>query len=454
MKWLPLCVLFVPVLAASPASAVSPDKLDLVLLVDTSRSMQGVSKESLLELVDRFRSSQRLAVVTFGEKPEIVYQLSSATTDADRVKLAKVMGDLVFEHEFKDFPGGLATALDLLSAEGDKDATRVVILLSGGHLVPAHDYSTHDDVLVYLRQEVLYDYFLAKIPIIAVAYGADADLSVMREIGDSTRGRCLVAPDTTSLDDVLAVLLDGIQPPPTSKDESLVASPEKEAVPVKIRDEAPQDEDGLFVLMWILSVFVGLLVIVNVVVLVLQSVGAIRLRAVLGQKAVEKARPDEDEHPEFTSLRKKAARIAALVGDARARLDGFDMDLEDLGAQNWEREQTLRKQYQGLTESLFLLIDHMDLEAREGSRALDLDFFAQRTRKLLSAEGILEIPVREGDVFDGMYHKHAGDRKHQTPPGTVLEVVRKGYYLPRRKEGQDDSILRHAEVIVSKGERS
>lgn len=453
-KWVmavAVCALLVP--AASLASDdPGSQELDVILLLDTSESMSGMSTGSILDFADRFRPSQRLGVITFGEKPQIVHPLGSAVADEDRAELKKAVGKLQFQQSFKDVPGGLELALTHLTTQGRKDARKVVILLSSGLLTPAHDYSTHDEVLQYLREHSLYDYYLEEIPIYAVAFGDQADIPMMREMGSSTRGKYLVAPDAEALDDVLSVLLEGIQPPRTSRDEELDGpTTGRTAAPAGRADRSAADDSPPSELTWILAVLVGLLVIFNLTALVLLAFNTIRMRSMLERQAEPQEAESQDEAPEFTSLRKKASTIASLLEEARGGLDGFNVDLEDFGAESWEREKSLRRKYGSIVDSLFLLMDHIQVEEDAGRTSVDLDWVRERMGKLMEQEGIREIPVREGDEFDGMYHKHAGDRPHKTPPQTILEVSRRGYYVPQGPDDEDDVILRHAEVVVSRG---
>jgi molecular chaperone GrpE (heat shock protein) len=441
--------------AASQAEDGPPDGLDVVLLLDTSESMQGIGTESILDFADSFRPSQRLGVVTFGEQPEVVHPLSSAVADAERGRLKKAVGRLRFVHEFKDFPGGLELALRHLATEGRADAHRVVILLSSGELVPDHGYRSHEDVLAVLRDHVLYEYYLEEIPVYAVAFGRGADLPVMREIGASTRGKTLVAPDATSLDDLLSVMLHGIQPPRTHKDVQLAlqARPEQGPSPPRRPAASPPPAPPVE-LTWILAVFVALLLVINALVLVLLAVNAGRMKAALRRDETDAAACEEElVAPQFTSLRKKVSDVGSLLEEARAGIEGFQVDLEDFGAESWEREKDLEKRFDDLTDGVFLLLDHLEVERRNGAATIEIEWTEKRARELLSQEGIREIPVREGDEYDGMYHKRVGDRSHKTPAGTILEVARRGYYIPRHGDGEDDVILRHAEVVVSSGDK-
>jgi hypothetical protein len=297
--------------------AGSQENLDVILLVDTSESMSGVSTEVILEFADRFRPSQRLGIITFGEDPRIVYPLGSAIADAGRKNLKKAVSGLEFVSEFKDFPGGLELALTHMTTQGRKDARRVVILLSTGELTPSNVQAGPDEIMKYLRDKVLYDYYLEEVPVYAVAFGGQGPLGVMQEIGDATNGKTLLAPDVVALDDVFSVLLHGIQPPRTEKDAELASAEiasAKSKPPTGVV-QPPVAVSPPSVLTWLSTLLAGLLVILTLSVIVMLAINNAKVGTVLARsEQVKVEKPDEP--PEFTSLRKKAGEIESLLREA------------------------------------------------------------------------------------------------------------------------------------------
>jgi molecular chaperone GrpE (heat shock protein) len=152
----------------------------------------------------------------------------------------------------------------------------------------------------------------------------------------------------------------------------------------------------------------------------------------------------------FSTLRERLDYVINQSGDMNSRLKLFQDELEKWGAASWQKEKKSKDKYYCITDSLILLLDHLENLAKSEKRSDELDWLYKRTRRILEDEGIEEIPVKKGDRFDGLYHKQVSDQPDEHPLGTVLEVARKGYY-EKGVTGGDDVILRPVEVIVSSG---
>ena len=435
-------VLAALLLAAGGASAATdaPDALDVVILVDTSASMHGFGKQALAAFADGLGGASRVALATFGEEARLVRPLRSLA-GKDRSRLMKSIGELSFSASFKDLDGGLSLALSHLALEARPGAVRAVVLVTDGEVLPSAGPGTEAEIVKQLTDGILYEYLVEEIPVHTVAFG-QADVELMQDIGSSTGGRSLVAPDAIALKDSLSLLSAALAP---------VAPEEETAAPAAVQ-ETPERTDTAVAstLVVVAGGAAALALVMGMLVLALLLVNTARLGALVrSQPAVEAGASTAPSA--FAGLRKKAGRITKLLMEARSSIEGFNVDLEDYAAESWEKEKELNNRYHSLASSLFLLIDNLEVQERSGGPDDGSEWLVRRARKMLAREGIVEIPVSEGDTFDGMYHKHAGDRDDERPEGAVLEVTRKGYYVRGRSSDEDDIILRHAEVIVSRG---
>jgi hypothetical protein len=429
----------VPLLAGTGARAgTGHDALDVVILVDTSESMTGFGKQALSAFADGLGGASRVALATFGEEGRIVRPLR-AVRGKDRTRLTQAIGALSFSSTFKDVEGGLGVALSHLVLHGRPDAVRAVVLITNGDVLPSAGPGTAGEIVERLTEGVLYEYLVEEIPVHTVAFGA-ADVDLMQDIGSSTGGRSLVAPDAIALKDALSLLSSSLTPE-TDPPAPVQAAPASE----------PHPEGRLgSTLVGVAAGAAALALLMGMLVLALLLVNTVRLGTLV------RSQPPPDVKggtapSAFAGLRKKAGRITKLLMEARSSIEGFNVDLEDYAAESWEKEKELNNRYHSLASSLFLLIDNLEVQERTGGTGDGSDWLVRRARKMLAREGIEEIPVGEGDPFDGMYHKHAGDRDDERPEGAVLEVTRKGYYVRAGSPDEDDIILRHAEVIVSRG---
>ncbi|MBW2260546.1 MAG: nucleotide exchange factor GrpE [Deltaproteobacteria bacterium] len=426
---------------AAASGAAAPVELDIVILVDTSESMQGFGKQALAGFADGLGGSSRMALATFGEEARMVRPLRTVT-GKDRARLMKSISTLSFSSSFKDMEGGLTLALSHLVLHARPGAVRAVVLVTNGDVLPSAGPGTAEDIVKQLTDGILYEYLVEEIPVHTVAFGA-SDVDLMQDIGSSTGGKSLVAPDAIALNDALSLLSATLAP----------AAPEQPApVLAAVARDRPAESDARMASTLVAAAggAAALALVMGMLVLALLLVNTVRLGALV--RSQPPAEPKGASAPgAFAGLRKKAGRITKLLMEARSSIEGFNVDLEDYAAESWEKEKELSNRYHSLASSLFLLIDNLEVQERSGGAGDGSDWLARRARKMLAREGIEEITVSEGDSFDGMYHKHAGDRDDDRPEGAVLEVTRKGYYVMGVSPDGDDIILRHAEVVVSRG---
>jgi molecular chaperone GrpE (heat shock protein) len=173
------------------------------------------------------------------------------------------------------------------------------------------------------------------------------------------------------------------------------------------------------------------------------------LKRLLKKEAVDESRLDVERVP-FPELRDRIKKITGFMAEAKLDLDKLVPDLEDYGAKSWRRERETIKKYHRMVDGLFLLLDHLENLAKGEKKSDEIEWLYTRIRRILEDEAIEEIQVSKGQLFNGRYYKQADSRHDELPVDAVLEVIRKGYFI-EGLSGQEDVILRLAEVIVSSG---
>jgi len=432
--------------SAYPAAG-SEGAVDVVVLLDTSESMKGLSKHALAAFASGMAGAGRLGLVTFGDEARLVKPLRPMADPAERAEMEKAIGDLTLAAAHKDIAPGLAMALDEIRLAGRRDARRAVVLVTDGEI--AEPGTSLEASLAHLRNHVLYDFLVEGVPIHTVAFG-DANLDVMAEIAGSTGGRCLVAPDAGTLVDALAVLMGWMAggakaPDATGAGARIGKSPEDAG------GGAPAASGPPLYLTVVAIAASAVAAILGMIVLAVVIVNTIRLGGFLSSQPPPPRAGRDGDLPALSSMRREASRMTGLLLESRASLEGLKVDLEDFAAESWEKEKKLGQRYRSLASSMFLLLDHVELASRAGEAREEDERIARMVRQALEREGIEEIPVKAGDGFDGTYHRHSGDRPGEGPAGSVLEVARKGYFIRGAAGADEDLVLRHAEVIVSSG---
>ncbi|MCE8163363.1 MAG: nucleotide exchange factor GrpE [Candidatus Moeniiplasma glomeromycotorum] len=88
--------------------------------------------------------------------------------------------------------------------------------------------------------------------------------------------------------------------------------------------------------------------------------------------------------------------------------------------------------------------DYPDPQGIVLSQAEGIEITLNNLKKDLEKEGVREIPIKVGESLrDSLLHKCKEQVSSKKPPGTILEVVEKGYLL-------HDRVIRPAEVKISK----
>ena len=134
--------------------------------------------------------------------------------------------------------------------------------------------------------------------------------------------------------------------------------------------------------------------------------------------------------------------------ESRERLLRLQADFENLRKRvERERDEHLRYSNAALIERLLPVLDNFDRALAVAKRGEDglhqgVEMIRRQFVEALSREGVRPIPSM-GEAFDPQLHEAvATERATGQPPNTILEELRRGYFL-------HDRVLRHALVRVA-----
>jgi len=181
------------------------------------------------------------------------------------------------------------------------------------------------------------------------------------------------------------------------------------------------------------------------------------VEAEVSAAAGEKGEPSENGDAEPEAEDPHEAVVAELVV-ARAEAEGYLDDLRRLQAEfdNY-RKRTMREQTarmasasQALVARLLPVLDNFELAVSHAEQSRDFDRMLKgvemvfgELREMLSSEGLVSIEA-EGKPFDPERHEAVvAVEQDGAEPGTVVDVIRKGYELNGR-------VLRPAMVKVAR----
>ena len=153
------------------------------------------------------------------------------------------------------------------------------------------------------------------------------------------------------------------------------------------------------------------------------------------------------------SLQRDVLTIASGVNSTAARLGDFQRELRVFVGTSYSTRQNLENQYATLLSSVLSILDYVEAlqNSDETLSAEQLSGVRSRSEQSLQDLGIGEISVNLGEPFSGEFHKQVLRRHSIYPPGTVAEVVRRGWSVKARQPGFPLVLIRPAEVIISAG---
>lgn len=204
-----------------------------------------------------------------------------------------------------------------------------------------------------------------------------------------------------------------------------------------------------FELALIITVFAVLLILTCIMVVLLLSD---KRKLKYNIKLLFHKRACNRNNLKIFNLRDNLEKTVSNISEIGAGLEDFKLDIEDYAANCLKREESLKEKYKRIIDNIILLLNHFEIYERRKGRPGKIKWFHEKTRWILEQEGIKEIPVNKGDLYNGIYHQQVKSCPNKLPDGTVLKVLSRGYYK-KGKTDDDDTIFKPAGVIVSSGLR-
>lgn len=164
--------------------------------------------------------------------------------------------------------------------------------------------------------------------------------------------------------------------------------------------------------------------------------------------------PDEEGIPQelagkIKKLKEEAKRCEAerkeyLEGWQRAKADYINFKKDE----GKRFEDMARFVTASIVEEFLPVLDSFDLALQHGvPKEIEKGIMLIRSQfeDVLRKRGIGEIIVKAGDPFDPAKHESVGEMKAEHPPGTIADVVQKGYVFREK-------VVRPVRVRLAKAE--
>jgi Mg-chelatase subunit ChlD len=174
-------------------SAIKKKDLDLLIVLDDSGSMikndpGGLTKEAAKIIVDRVGENDRLGLISFSAKSELLSGLITIRNESDKVWFKSMIENLPQKGKYTNITLSLERALYELKHNGRENALRSIIFLTDGKLDIPGGESKRMESMNFLRTSIISDYKKHGISIYSIAFTEESDFSLMQFLAQSTGG--------------------------------------------------------------------------------------------------------------------------------------------------------------------------------------------------------------------------------------------------------------------------
>ncbi len=406
------------------------------------------------------KKSDRIAVSMLDEKTTVVLPMQSFSQGGGPSATYKMLEALKPGDAVEPLEKGVATVARYLEFQKRKNAAKAIIIVGG-------ESGEGSDAGVDQISEEVFSSLLMKEIVIHALVTDDKNSRTAGSLAASTGGKTLAIPPNADVTKALALLYDSLQLRALELAQDKSNEGESE-VDYRYLDEKVDTPDQAVAIdkaaatsgaplqataSPLTNVLLIVIVILNVALLFLVFRKHGRARGTRETTQSEKSKR-LNESPSFSRLTMELNRFRQSFNDAEKRLDALGLDLEDYGIESWDISRKLMDDYVAITGRLFLLLDHLKISnssADSDDASIRLE---RKINRLLEDSGIEEMESEEESLFNGKRHIHAGERDDPAPPGTILEVTRKGYLKVDGLLHGEPFILRPAEVIVARSDEN
>jgi len=194
------------------------DKIDAVLLLDTSGSMlatdpQALRYEGAKLFVNLLRPGDRVAVIAFDETARVVSQFVAHEDEAATKTLQETVSKLPAAGQYTDLLSGVEAARDLIKQQKRPEASAIVVLLSDGKMDPNPKIGSAPFRSEQLLNSVLPELKAASVKINTLYFSDQADKQLLTEIALASEGASAFASSVDVIHKSFADLFLAVKKP-------------------------------------------------------------------------------------------------------------------------------------------------------------------------------------------------------------------------------------------------
>ncbi len=195
----------------------STEKIDAVLLLDTSGSMlqtdrQNLRNEGAKIFLDSLKDDDQLAVVQFAADAKVIRPLAPFKPEDVQATNDLIHG-LATEGQYTDILAAVTSARDILQQNGREDASKIVILLSDGKMDPDPALGSPETRSHELLDNVLPALKSTDIKVHTLYFSEEADKDLLSQIAAATDGLNWFTPSAEKIHESYTSLFLAVKKP-------------------------------------------------------------------------------------------------------------------------------------------------------------------------------------------------------------------------------------------------
>ncbi len=197
--------------------APSSDKVDLVLVLDSSGSMLLTDPNRLRDegtklLLRSLHEGDRIGVIDFADGAKIVKPLTDFTKDTEGL-LENAVSNISSTGEYTDLHSGIQAAQNMLQEGGREEARKVIVLLSDGKMEPNPAKGNPDALTNTLLNDNLPELKAKEIKVYTLYFSERADQELLSQIAAATDGVNWYTPNADKVHESFAELFLAVKKP-------------------------------------------------------------------------------------------------------------------------------------------------------------------------------------------------------------------------------------------------
>lgn len=193
------------------------ENLDVVLLLDTSGSMQitdplRLRNEGVRLFLQFLKAGDKLSIVQFSDSTKILMPPAFFNKDGLGI-LSQGLSLMKNEGLYTDLYEAIKTAKDILEKEPNEGFEKIIVLFSDGKLDPDEKVRSKAEALERMQSEVLPDLNRSNVKLYTLSFSDEADKELLKSLAENTKALSWFTQDANKIHDSFSKLFLAVKKP-------------------------------------------------------------------------------------------------------------------------------------------------------------------------------------------------------------------------------------------------